>query len=109
MHKTNNLLFLLSVLALASIFIGGVALAAEVTKVHTNKGQITIDQGKNDGYVMGAEVCFYSFSGEQITCGQVRQTSESSATVKVNNREAKKIKQGMEAILMVPKPSVKTD
>jgi len=109
MQRIKTLLVLLSVLAIVSSFIGGVVLAAEVTKVHTGKGHISINEGKPAGFIMGAEVCFYSFSGEQITCGQVRRTSESSAMVKVNNRLAKKIKKGMAARLMVPATSEKTD
>ena len=56
---------------------------------------------------MGAEVCFYpsSDSDEEITCGQVEQTSESFARVKVNNRIAKQIRYGMEARLSVEKES----
>jgi len=48
---------------------------------------------------MGATVCFYSSSGEEITCGRIQQTSESYATVKINNRQAKQILIGMEAQL----------
>ena len=48
---------------------------------------------------MGATVCFYSTSGEEITCGRIQQTTESHVTVKVNNRKAKQIRNGMEAQL----------
>ena len=84
----------------------GVATAAQVKKVNARKGHIYIDQGKDAGFIMGAGVCFYSFEGEQITCGVVRQTTNSRAMVRVLDRTAKKIKKGMEASLE-PEPSPK--
>ncbi|MBW2327170.1 MAG: hypothetical protein JRF45_11985, partial [Deltaproteobacteria bacterium] len=54
-----------------------------------------------------AIVCFYSSSGEEITCGRVQQTSESYVTVKVNNRKAKQIRYGMEATLHDENPEKK--
>lgn len=109
MQKQYRLLGLLSVLAIVSIFMTGVALGAEVTKIHVRKGSITIDEGKPAGFVMGAEVCFYSFSGEKITCGRIRQTSDNFATVHVDNREAHKIERGMKAVLSDSKTTEKTD
>jgi hypothetical protein len=78
-------------------------MAAQVTRINTNRGFIFINGSISDGFVMGAEVCFYpsSDSDEEITCGQVEQTSESFARVKVNNRIAKQIRYGMEARLSV--------
>jgi len=104
MHRFKAFFVATSIIMLLAAFICDISLAAEVTKVHRHKGHIYIDEGKDAGYTMGAEVCFYSFSGEEITCGRVRQTSDSHAMVKVNNRIAKKIKKGMEARLQTTKP-----
>lgn len=109
MQRIKKFLIVLTVLATAVIFIESAVLAAEVTKVHTSKGHVTIDQGKDAGFTMGAGVCFYSDSGEKITCGQVRRTSANTAMVKVNNRLAKQIKKGMTARLMPAKTHQKTD
>jgi hypothetical protein len=64
--------------------------AAQVTRVHNRKGHVYINQGKKAGFVKGSEVCFYSSSGEKITCGNVKKTSPSSAVVKVKKQMAKK-------------------
>jgi len=109
MQRIKKFLVILTVLATAVIFIESAVLAAEVTKVRTSKGHVTIDQGKDAGFTMGAEVCFYSDSGEKIACGPVRRTSDTSAMVKVNNRLAKKIEKGMTARLMVAKTHQKED
>ncbi len=98
MQKIKVFFFLVTITIIAG-YTSGVALAAEVTKVNVSKGHVYIDAGKEAGFIMGADVCFYSFAGEKITCGKVRQTSAARATVKVKNREAKLIKRGMEAIL----------
>jgi exosome complex RNA-binding protein Csl4 len=103
MKKINIFLLILVVMMIAATFYKDSAIAAQVTRINTNRGLIVIDGSKDDGFIMGATVCFYSASGEEITCGRVQQTSESYATVKVNNREAKKIKNGMEAIIPVEK------
>ncbi len=76
-----------------------IAQAAQVTRINKNSGLIVIDGNKDDGFVIGATVCFYSTSGEEIDCGRIQQTSESYATVKINNRKAKQIRYGMEAKL----------
>ena len=109
MQRIKKFLVVLTVLAIALIFIQSPVSAAEVTKVHASKGHVTIDQGKDAGFIMGAEVCFYSDSGEKITCGQVRRTSENTAMVKVNNRLAKQIEKGMTARLMPAQTHEKTD
>lgn len=90
---------MVTAITIAVTFAGGVAFAAEVTRVDTHEGHVYIDQGKEAGFVFGAEVCFYSFTGEKITCGDVRQTSASYAMVRVNNRLAKLIKKGMKATI----------
>ena len=80
-----------------------IAPAAEVTRINEGKGLVVINGSKDAGFVMGAIVCFYSDSGEEITCGRVQQTSEGYATVKVNKRKARQILFGMDAELVDPK------
>lgn len=101
MKKIKSFLLVLSVMMIAVTFYKGIATAAEVTRINANKGLIVIDGKKSDGFIMGAKVCFYSDSGEEITCGRVRQTSEFYVTIEVNNRDAKKLKHGVEAKLSV--------
>ena len=97
MRKIKAFLFLVTITIIAT-YTGG-ALAAEVTKVNVSRGHVYIDAGKEAGFIMGADVCFYSDAGATIACGTVRQTSAARATVKVKNREAKLITRGMTATL----------
>jgi hypothetical protein len=99
MKKIKSFLLLISVMMIAVTFYKGIAIAAEVTRINAKKGLIVIDGKKSEGFIIGAKVCFYSSSGEEITCGRVRQTSESYVTIEVNNRDAKKLKYGVEAKL----------
>ena len=99
MKKIRNFLLVLSVMMIAVTFYKSVAIAAQVTRINAKKGLIVIDGKKSEGFIMGAKVCYYSASGEEITCGKVHQTSESYATIKVDNRKAIKLKYGMEAKL----------
>jgi hypothetical protein len=99
MHRIKLILLILAIVVLSTTSFKCIAQAAEVTRINKNRGLIVINGNKDDGFVMGASVCFYSTSGEEITCGSVQQTSESYVTVKVNNRKAKQIRNGMEAQL----------
>ena len=99
MQRIKIFIAVLAIIVIATISFRGVALEAEVTRINTNRGLIVINGSKEAGFVMGATVCFYSTSGEQITCGSVQQTSESYVTVGVDNRKAKQIRYGMEAQL----------
>ena len=101
MHQIKTFLIVLAIVVLAAISFESIGMAAEVTRINKNRGLIVINGNNDDGFVMGATVCFYSSSGEEITCGKVQQTSESYVTVKVNNRKAKQIRNGMEAQLAV--------
>lgn len=107
MKKMKILLLSLAILVFAAISLQNIAMAAQVTRINANRGFIFINGSIADGFVMGAEVCFYpsSDSDEEITCGRVEQTSESFARVKVNNRIAKQIRYGMEARLSFEKES----
>ncbi len=99
MQAIKTFFFLVTITIIAS-YTGTAALAAEVTKVNVSQGHVYIDAGKEAGFIMGADVCFYSFAGEKIDCGKVRQISDAKAMVKVNNRKAKLIKKGMAATLL---------
>ena len=103
MNKVKGLLFSLAITAMALTFFQSIAEAAQVTRINQNKGYIFIDGSIAEGFIMGAKVCFYSSSGEKITCGRIEQASENFARVKVNNRIANKIHYGMTAKLSVKK------
>ncbi len=75
--KTIKVFFaVLAIMAVGTSSFNIDAMAAQVTRINENKGLIVIDGNKNDGFVMGAIECFYSTSGEEITCGSVQQTSD---------------------------------
>lgn len=99
MQKTRIFFIVLASSILATIFFIGFAEAAQVTKLNKRKGQVQINEGKDAGFLFGVEVCFFSSSGELVTCGKVQKTTASYSVVRVNSREAKNIKKGMEAIL----------
>ena len=99
MKKIKIWLYSVAIMVIAAAGFQSLAMAAQVTRINTNKGFIFISGTIADGFVLGAKVCFYSSSDEEITCGRVEQASESFARVKVNNRIAKKIRYGMEAKL----------
>ena len=103
MHRIKTILIALAIIVIAAISFKSIVMAAEVTRINKNRGLIVINGNKDDGFIRGATVCFYSTSGEEITCGRIQQTSESYATVKVNNRKARQIRYGMEAQLSAEK------
>ena len=107
MKNIRVLLYSLAIMVIAATSVQSIVMAAQVTRINTNKGFIFIDGSIADGFVLGAEVCFYpsSESDKEITCGRVEQVSESFARVKVNNRIAKQIRYGMEARLSVEEES----
>jgi len=101
MQKIKVLLVALTILVITATFFQNFSMAAQVTRIHSSRKYIFINGSIADGYVMGAKVCFYTSSGEEITCGIIEQASESFARVRVDNRIAKKIRYGMEAKLSV--------
>lgn len=105
MQKIKVLLLALAFMVIAATFFESISMAAEVTRIHSSRKYIFINGSIADGFVMGARVCFYSSSGEEITCGRIEQASESFAKVRVDNRIAKQINYGMEARLSVEKES----
>ena len=92
-------LYIITIISVVAIVLSTTVMAAQVVRVNANKGHIYIDEGKDSGYTMGAEVCFYTSDGQEITCGKVRQTLPERAMVQVKNRFSKKIKKGIEARL----------
>ena len=105
MQKIKVLLGALAILVITATFFQSFSMAAQVTRIHSSRKYIFINGSIADGYVMGARVCFYSSSGEEITCGIIEQASESFARVRVDNRTAKQIRYGMEAKLSVENES----
>jgi len=99
MQKFRGLLVVLAIVVIAATFFESISMAAQVTRIHSSRKYIFINGTIADGFVMGATVCFYISSGEEITCGPIEQASESFAKVRVNNRIAKQIRYGMEARL----------
>ncbi|MFC1811871.1 hypothetical protein ACFL03_04210 [Thermodesulfobacteriota bacterium] len=100
-YMQKKLLYLISLTAiiLVAVCFGNVSFAAEVTRININKRHIYIDEGKDAGFILGAEVCFYSSLGEKIVCGKVRRSTDSYAMVEVKSRKVKGIKNGMQAAL----------
>ena len=105
MRKIKILLVTLTMMVIAATFFESISMAAQVTRIHSSRKYIFINGSIADGFVMGAKVCFYSSSNEEITCGRIEQASESFAKVRVDNRIAKQINYGMEARLSVEKES----
>jgi hypothetical protein len=69
MHRIKTVFIALAIIVIATISFRSIVIAAEVTRINKNRGLIVINGNKDDGFVMGANVCFYSSSGEEITCG----------------------------------------
>ncbi len=99
MQKIKIFLSVIAMMIIAGTFFESISTAAQVTRIHSSRKYVFINGTIADGFVMGATVCFYSSSGDEITCGPIEQASESFAKVRVNNRIAKKIRYGMEARL----------
>ena len=101
MRKIKVFLVSLTILVLAATAVKGIAMAAQVAWVNESSGRVHINGGKNDGYELGAIVCFFISSREELVCGIVKSTSNSEAVVKVEKRWGKKILKGTEAMLYV--------
>jgi UPF0716 family protein affecting phage T7 exclusion len=101
MHKIKVFLVALTIFLLAATSFRGIAMAAQVAWVNESKGRVHINGGENDGYILGAIVCFFISSGKELACGIVQSTSASKAVVKIEKNRAKKIKKGTEAMLYV--------
>jgi UPF0716 family protein affecting phage T7 exclusion len=103
MQKIRIFVVSLTILVLAATSLEGISAAAQVAWVNESKGRVHINGGENDGYVLGAVVCFFVSGGKNLACGIVQSTSAAKAVVKVEKRWAKRITKGTEAILYVEK------
>lgn len=107
MQKIKVALFTMAIMLITATFFESISMAAQVTRIHSSRKYIFVNGSIADGFVLGARVCFYSSSGEEITCGRIEQASESFARVRVDNRIAKQIRYGMEARLSFEKADKK--
>ena len=103
MKKNNVFLFTLTIIVLTIICFTGMAVAAQISWVNESKGRVHINGGVDEGYIVGATVCFIISSGETLACGTVQSAEASSAVVKVKENSAKRMKKGTEALLYVEK------
>ena len=78
-----------------------IALGARAYQMDKWKGHVFIDGGEDQGFILGATVCFPSCSGKGFICGTVLKTSPSEAMVKVDNTATKMRDICGEAILYV--------
>jgi hypothetical protein len=103
MKKINVFLVTLTIVVLTIICFTGMAVAAQVSWVNESKGRVHITGGVDEGFIVGATVCFLISSGEKLACGTVQSAEASSAVVKVDKNSAKRMKKGTEALLYVEK------
>ena len=105
MKKINVFLVTITIIVLTTICFTGMAMAAQVSWVNESKGRVHINGGVDDGFFVGATVCFIvDFkSGEKLVCGTVQSAEASKAVVKVDKNGAKRMKKGTEAMLYVEK------
>ena len=107
MKKIKGVLPTLAITAIAVIFFSGFVMAAQVTEIIEGHGRIHINGGVDDGFVVGATVCFSVHSSEGHTCGTVVSAEASKAIVKVPSKVARRMRKGTEAILIVEKEDKK--
>jgi len=89
MKKLKRLLVAITIIVIIFTFFTNIAFSARAYQINKWKGLVHIDGGEDEGYILGAIVCFMSCSGEELICGTVVKTSPSEATVKVDNRATK--------------------
>jgi len=103
MKKMNVFLVTLTIIILATICFTGMATAAQVTWLNESKGRIHINGGVDDGFIVGATVCFIISSNEKLVCGTVQSAEASKAVITVKKNAAKRMRKGTEAMLYVEK------
>ena len=103
MKKINVFLVMLTIIVFAATSFKGMATAAQVSWVNESKGRVHINGGVDDGFIVGATVCFIISSGEKLVCGTVQSAEASKAVVRVNKNAAKRMRKGTEAMLYVEK------
>jgi hypothetical protein len=103
MRKIKGLLVAFAMIMIISTFFTNYAFSAQAYQMDKGKGHVFIDAGENEGFILGANVCFISCKSEELVCGNVQTTSHSSAMVKVDHRATtmRKICPGSEALLYV--------
>jgi hypothetical protein len=101
MHRIKAFLIIPALIVMVVIFFTDIALGARAYKMDKWKGHVFIDGGENEGFILGATVCFLSCSGKGLICGTVLKTSPSEAMVKVDNTATKMRDICGEAILYV--------
>ncbi len=89
MKKMKRLFVAITIIVIIFTVFTNIAFSARAYQMNKWKGLVHIDGGEDEGYILGAKVCFISCSGEELICGTVVKTSPSEATVKVDNRATK--------------------
>ncbi|HUV78185.1 MAG TPA: hypothetical protein VMW06_09000 [Desulfobacterales bacterium] len=111
MKKLKRLLVAITIIVIIFTFFTNIAFSARAYQMNKSKGLVYIDGGEDEGFILGATVCFISCSGEELICGTVQKTSPSEAVVKVDNRATKmrKICQNEALLYVEEKEEVKKD
>ena len=103
MKKITVFFVTLTIIVFVVTFFKSIVTAAQVSWVNESKGRVHINGGVDDGFIVGATVCFIISSGEKLVCGTVQSAEASKALVTVNKNAAKRMRKGTEAMLYVEK------
>jgi len=101
MHRINIFITIPAIIVMVAICFSSITLGARAYQMDKWKGHVFIDGGEDQGFILGATVCFPSCSGKGFICGTVLKTSPSEAMVKVDNTATKMRDICGEAILYV--------
>jgi len=101
MHRINVFLIISTIIVMVVTCFFTIVLGARAYQMDKWKGHVFIDGGEDQGFILGATVCFPSCSGKGFICGTVLKTSPSEAMVKVDNTATKTRDICGEAILYV--------
>jgi hypothetical protein len=101
MLRIKAFFIVLAIIVTAVTCFSGIALGARPYQMDKWNGHVFIDGGEDQGFILGATVCFPSCSGKGFICGTVLKTSPSEAMVKVDNTATKTRDICGEAILYV--------
>jgi len=88
-EKLKRLLVAITIIVIIFTFFTHTAFSARAYQIDKWKGLVYIEGGEDEGFILGATVCFLSCSGDELICGTVQKTSPSEAVVKVDNRATK--------------------
>ena len=89
MHRTKAFLVIPAMMVMVVTSFSSFAFGARPYEMDKWKGYVFIDGGENEGFVLGATVCFLSCSGKGLICGPVLKASPTEAMVKVDNNATK--------------------